>query len=64
MIQIFKDMMHAGRKARWFWLQYVIYALIIIISTVWAYIRLDFVRSYDIEQSQQIQSDDEQYKNN
>ncbi|MCB1149802.1 MAG: hypothetical protein KDK48_06510 [Chlamydiia bacterium] len=64
MIQLFKDVIHAGKKARWFWMQYLLYALLIILTTVWSYLRLDFVRSYDAEQSQQIQSDDEQYKNN
>lgn len=46
---------NSDSKARWFYFQYIIYLVAIIASTIWAYARLDFVRSYEAKQEKEIQ---------
>ncbi len=54
MFQWIKTLKNADNKARWFYFQYIIYLIAIILSTIWAYARLDFVRSYDEKQEKEI----------
>lgn len=45
MLRFFRMLRHADSKTRWFYFQYIIYMLAIILSTVYAYARLDFDRT-------------------
>jgi hypothetical protein len=55
MLKWVQSIKNADSKARWFYFQYIIYLIAIILSTIWAYVRLDFVRSYDAQQEETIQ---------
>lgn len=43
----------ADAKTRWFFFQVFIYAVLIIFTTIFAYARLDYVRSYDVNKTKQ-----------
>lgn len=45
MFEILKNWRDRDRKTFWFYFQLVVYSLAIILSTIYAYGRLDFVRS-------------------
>lgn len=55
MFQFIRTIRKAPRSSRWVYYQYIIYLLLMIGSTVYAYFRLDFERSYDKTLKQEMQ---------
>lgn len=60
MLHWIQTIKNSRNKTKWFYFQYVIYVILIILSTIWAYARLEFVRSYEVDQEQQLKSFKEQ----
>jgi len=56
MFEWIQTIKNSSNKAKWFYFQYVIYVILIIISTLWAYGRLEFVRSYDASQEKELKT--------
>jgi len=56
MFQWYQTIKNSSNKAKWFYFQYFIYALAIILSTLWAFGHLDFVRSYEMEQEKEVKT--------
>ncbi len=54
MIKWIQDIKNSSNKTKWFYFQYVIYFLLMIATTIWAYARLDFVRSYEEKEEQEL----------
>lgn len=46
MFQWYRQFKNANSETKWFILNWAVYGLAIIITTVYCYARLDFVRSY------------------
>ncbi len=59
MLKWIRTIKNSSNKTKWFYFQYFIYLLLIVLSTLWAYARLDFVRSYDTEQRKQLNTLDQ-----
>jgi len=47
---------NSSNRTKWFYFQYVIYVLAMVVSTLWAYGRLDFDRSYEVKQEQELKT--------
>ncbi len=56
MLKWIQTIKNSSNTAKWFYFQYVIYVLVMILTTMWAYGRLDFVRSYEVEQKQELKT--------
>jgi hypothetical protein len=46
-------MIRMDPKTRWFWFNTLVYMIIIILTTIFAYARLDYVRSYSTKPKQE-----------
>lgn len=56
MFEWIQTIKNSSNKTKWFYFQYVIYVLLMIITTIWAYGRLEFVRSYDTSQEKELKT--------
>jgi hypothetical protein len=43
---------HSSRETKWYFLNWFIYGILIILTTIYCYMRLDFVRSYKTTSAQ------------
>lgn len=53
MLKYLQAFWQVDSKTRWFFFQVFIYTLLIILTTLYTYVRLDYVRSYDHLQEKQ-----------
>ncbi len=54
MFEWIQTIKNSSSQTKWFYFQYVVYVILMILTTIWAYGRLDFVRSYKVQQEQEL----------
>lgn len=52
MLKWYRQFMEADSETKWFVLNWMVYGLLLIVTTVYCYGRLDYVRSYKVPPSQ------------
>jgi hypothetical protein len=54
MWSLISQFVYSGRETKWYFLNHFVYGLLIILSTIYCYLRLDYVRSYKTNDKVQV----------
>ncbi len=51
MMQWFEQFLNAKRETKWFILNWALYIILLVVTTLYCYARLDYVRSYRVNEN-------------